>query len=303
VLVAIGILTPIWLPKKALFPPIPASESVALSYSTATQLLISGKYAVYAIALPERAIKLDPENPDYHVALGCAYTDRAAVIYRAFAFRYLIASERSGYTLKLLQWELQWMLGTKTSKPVQPPARSIRLKDDGTEFRTGDYKTIYLLFALGRLANKQFDIAQHVARTNGAIADAHYYHAWSILIFSRMRLTGNNHDLPEDAETNKFRVLNNMPSSGAALTEIRRSLCPVQTSSDYWRSAGDIADESQWDSNSDNGDAMTASKSVCTPYYQTALKLQPNDEALWVNVSVRNWRINRPLSKACMKSA
>jgi len=61
-------------------PALAHPSASASDYAKATKLLVRGKNFEHAITLLQIAVKADPKNADYHLALGCAYTDRAASI-------------------------------------------------------------------------------------------------------------------------------------------------------------------------------------------------------------------------------
>lgn len=55
-----------------------APAAGASDYAQATRLLTAGKEFNEAITLLQSAVRAQPKNPDYHLALGCAYADQAA---------------------------------------------------------------------------------------------------------------------------------------------------------------------------------------------------------------------------------
>jgi hypothetical protein len=295
-LVIAALVGSFWKPQDPpLFPQIPESLSASQSYIAATDLLRQCKYTVYAIALLEHAIKLDPNNPDYHVALGCAYTNRAATLYRALVFQDQMASSRAEFLGDLFHWEIDrfnkdaW--DYDSPRPVEQPFHLLHLKDDGTPYHMTERLAVKLILALNVLTRKQFQIAEQQSGSASKIANVCYYNAWSTLVFSRMRPDGGDNDLRKGSSPKTYDVLTELPSTHVALVEINRSLRLAPNTSDYWQSAGDIADEDEREASDEYGMGGTI-QSQSRPYYLESLNIQPINESLWMNLAMQDWRKN-----------
>ena len=67
-------------------PQIPLKEDAEKRFSEAVKYLKQGKSFEVAMAQLEEAVRQEPGNSKYHLALGCAYADRAASLGYAESF-------------------------------------------------------------------------------------------------------------------------------------------------------------------------------------------------------------------------
>ena len=115
----------------------PIPQTAADFYTEGTNLLTRGKYFAQAVADLEQAVKSEPTNSDYILALGAAYTSRAAVLARAI----LAAKKYEADTVRYKAGKTKWIAAQKNPRspaygypkpePIAPP----RTTDDNRLFK------------------------------------------------------------------------------------------------------------------------------------------------------------------------
>ena len=261
---------------------IPSDESAPASYTEAKTLLVSGKDTPRAIALLQHAMLKDPRCQEYHQALACAYTERAAVIYRALQFRMLADKQSPPFLFRLLVWES----GRAAQRAAGPkPSNRIRLRDDGKPFNLGYDDAANVISDLYGKSGQQLTIAQHEAKTGSDRAEAFYYTAWCKHIFSRMQFSGGVPGEPNSIPA--IRKVKGLCNQNAAVDAINSSLSISPKNALYWQSAGDFALAMSSDDFDDSVDSpLRARSKIC---YRKSLSLDPNNARLWLTLAGENY--------------
>ena len=140
--------------------PASAQSSAGTSdYTRAVRLLTAGKDFNQAITLLQAAVRAEPKNADYHLALGCAYADRAASI--AYA----------------ADW--QYHMSDMMSKPAKPPSWfHAYTKDDRKPLELTDAQAKTKVNDLSSSARKEWQQAMRLCETNRERAYAEYVEGW-----------------------------------------------------------------------------------------------------------------------------
>lgn len=113
-------------------------------FDTGERLLIQGRNFERAITVLREAVRREPKNSDYVLALGCAYASRAATLSRALvaARHFDIYTKRHANAVKIWQAgqgdEKSAVFGIERPKPERAPPRT---RDDNRIFKT-DAKTL-----------------------------------------------------------------------------------------------------------------------------------------------------------------
>ena len=115
----------------------PTPQTAADFYGEGTRLLTRGKFFAQAVSDLEQAVKKEPENSGYVLALGAAYTSRAAVLARAV----LATKKYEADTVRYKAGKAKWLAAQKDPKspaygypklePIAPP----RTQDDNRLFK------------------------------------------------------------------------------------------------------------------------------------------------------------------------
>src|ERR1700737_4135500 len=79
-------------------------RNAARLYSEAITLLDNGRDYENAAKLLQKAVRLEPNNPKCHSALGCAYADRASALSYAYTFRKMLGDVRKSYPKDFAAW-------------------------------------------------------------------------------------------------------------------------------------------------------------------------------------------------------
>ena len=255
---------------------VPAKLSAPQSYSEAVKLLDNGKSTRLAIALLRHAVSLDPSNSHYHEALACAYTARAAFIYRAVNFRMTLASSRNEYPGDYVRWQLGQF--DKSSaiygvpKPVEQPYHEFRLKDDDTLLRSSNTQAESTIIALNRLAETQWKSALMTAHRSSDVAEIHFEHARGLAMFAIL----HSYDYDQSGLNS---ALSSLPTYAEALNEAVSAAKAAPDNAEYWQTAGDLADDN--DLPGDPPPTVPSSRK----YYLKSLNLYPQNEALWLRLA------------------
>jgi hypothetical protein len=272
---------------------VPAKEPANQSYDEATALLNSGKDTYKAIALLKHAIAVDPNIAAYHESLALAYTDKAAFIFRALYFRHALKDARSSYLPTLLSWERDRVSnptpGYTPPRPVEPPFRVVRLKDDCSIFVESDQQAINEIDGLRNASEPQWADALALATADSDRARIHYEHASADLIFV---FCGDGNALIENTfsitseENLRQKDVNRLESAGSELAMATR-LQPQNAV--YLAAAGVLGDYAVvFEPTSPLSSSPLATKKrypASYHYFVQSLRLQPNNAGLWLKLA------------------
>ena len=125
-------------------------------YDRATRHLREGHWYEDAIAQLSEAIRQDPANPSYTLALGCANADRAASLAYAAMYVKFLADAQAQYPQDVKEWEAaredpkDGQYGDP--RPTPPPVLYFNTKDDLRRFRLTPTQTVARVTELGTAA-------------------------------------------------------------------------------------------------------------------------------------------------------
>jgi hypothetical protein len=272
---------------------VPDGGSASQSYGEAMTLLNSGKDTYKAIALLKHSIALAPNIADYHEALASAYTDKAAYVYRALNFRRRMADSRNGYFKKWLSWVMGGMntapAGYPDPRPVEQKHHVYPMKDDGSPFIESDHEAEEQINASEASAETEWGKA--ISLTNAAPDQArlHYEKASACDIFGAIGdYYNNNSEDEQDESVDKVALSKYVESAG----EIAMANRLQPNNAAYWEAAGSIGDDLET-AGRPGGYYSAPPLPSSHRYYLKSLRLQPNNEGLWVKLSdedQENWK-------------
>ena len=160
-------------------------------YRYAVRSLNRGLAFARAIEHLKEAVRLAPENPDYHRALGCACADRFASLRYASLWAGMLANYRESYPGARSEWEREKAKAEKAGKPftveppVVPPAGAIPTRDDDKPFTLDSAALAEQTQRLSVDSLRAFDRAVALAKTPAARAEAHYARGWGLLLMAQ----------------------------------------------------------------------------------------------------------------------
>ena len=274
---------------------IPKTETAAQAYSEAVSLLDAGKSTPRAIALLKYALAREPNNPDFHSALACAYTARAAVLYRALCFQEGIKEARRPYFRRWAQWEVDRFNPNAddfySPRPIDQPTHVIPLKDDGTPFKMSKAHATDAIVSLYLLSEEQWQGAESSAKTAKQSARVHYLHGWSNETLSYFRrdspFYGDMMPYPSSLPSD-FPRFEQFPTNQSALSEFKSAVDLDPTQDIYFESAGDLVYEII-----DSPKILATENSLhpklitrqSTTWYVQALRRNPNNASLCLKLA------------------
>jgi hypothetical protein len=250
-------------------------EPAARSYAKAVTVLSTGGPTNLAIALLKHALTQAPNNPDYHAALASAYTDRAAVIYRAFFYhRFTVIDRREQWT-EQLEWIADRVFSGHIGETMRtlPHYHDLRLKDDGASFHMSDSEAVRAMLSLEDLASAQWNKAYQEAICKAQAADIDYQHACSDWIFYRIGHDINETDMVGVNSLSVVKPLTHRPFGPQAFNEIHSAALAEPNIAMYWVLTAHFI------YGSDTADSDKIGISL-RPFLLKALDIEPNNNAL-----------------------
>jgi hypothetical protein len=258
---------------------VPDKEPAAQCYTEAAALLNSGKDTYKAIALLKHSIAAAPNAAAYHEALGCAYADKAAYVFRALYFRQRMAETRHGFSKTWPFWE-PGSVHKDIFGYTEPRQKYhvYHMKDDGSRFIESNEDAKNEIRSLETDSEAQWAAALRLTQSASDQARVHYEKASVCCVFGAI---GNYHIL--DREGAPDPVASKRYQEGAVEAATANHLAPNNAL--YWEAAGDIADDLVQENPVSSHDMYTRGLPPSHPYYLKALRLQPSNEDLWIRLS------------------
>lgn len=258
----------------------------------ATDHLIAGLWFDRAIAQLQAALKQDPNNSQYHLALGCAEADRAASLSYATSWRGAMDMMQSIYPMEEQMWE-QGQKDPKNfeygqPKPQPPPKYKVWTKDDYRELTLTQAQVSARVDGLAKAAKAEWAQALALCQTPDQKALAEYTQGWGLRLLDKAQtetstpgLAGGMADMfggQKDDDAIKALTAATQDSPDTAL---------------YWQSLGDALYQNPALANLMGMFTQTAAppapktgEMTALDAYQQSLKIQSGNPMLWYRVAL-----------------
>ena len=192
-----------------------AAQGSAL-YRDAVVLLRNGRKYEVCISKLHEAVRQQPTNAEFHLALGCALASRAVSVGDAARQAADYPKKQADYKLACAVWETaqnkpdSFLYGHPRPVPPAQPAT----QDDGKVFDSTPEQTQQIFEEHTKEAIKEWEAAVTAAQTDAQKAQAHFTAGWgkSILRLGRF-------DLPVSEATQKAL------SKSECVKEMKRGYC------------------------------------------------------------------------------
>lgn len=206
-------------------------------YQWATGDLEVGLWYVRAEAQLKAALKQDPDNAQYHLALGCAEADRAASIGYANSWRMASGMMQSIYPAEIDAWEK----GQKdpkspyygTPKPNPAPQFKVWTKDDYRTLILTQEQATASIAALAKSATAEWAQAVSLSKTPDERANAEYVQGWGLRLLEKTQGAGGM-----GAIAGGFMDIMGSPNTNA-IKSFEAATKDEPGSATYWQSLGD----------------------------------------------------------------
>ena len=224
----------------------------------------------------------DPKNRAYHLALGCAYADRAASVGYASMWTATLADDRAQHPQALKDWQKEHPTGKVSERdayfrPTLPPDRVFLTKDDAQPFTLPVPQAAALVGTLSQSAQAEWKRAVALSRTPTERADAEWVQGVGLRLL--VLAAQGRKDAPTDRD-----AVNAL--SAATHDAPQNAVC--------WQSLGDALRPSDRDKS--NAPARAA--------YHKSLDLQPLNAPLWFRLylsQVKWGRDPQPEAEAALR--
>jgi tetratricopeptide (TPR) repeat protein len=256
------------------FPTI-TGESPEACYIEAIKLLDSGKDFDHAIALLRVSVKDSPNNPSYHLALGCAYADRAASVGHAFEYAQRHVQDIALYHDRVKAYHEGAFPASEKPFLVPPPAFSPYTKDDSKPFNLAQDQVVKQMVALGAEAMQEWRDGVQLSSNAGARAHAEYVQGYGLEILSEYQKL----KAPNDQTDAYTTTLQGYPSGSDAIASLQAAVRDAPKDALYWEALGAVQEDA--DFQSPEGIANL----------RKSLAMQPRKSNLWyVFFDSEGWR-------------
>jgi tetratricopeptide (TPR) repeat protein len=266
--------------------PVTPGESAAQCYHDATEHLRKGMWFERAAIQLKEAVRQDTKNPDYHLALGCAYADRAASLGYASGFAAMHEDAVAQYPKDLADWEKAQQDPKNdqyhSAKPLPPPAFTAYTKDDLEIFTLTTPEVVARVSELAKQAQAEWKLGISLEKDDKGRANAEYIQGWGLDILTTYKVVGGGMLETSDAQD----AVPGMPSQDDVVKAFEAVTKDDPMQAIYWQSLGDILGppqantESADDSSGDQSDNATNSTRSMEAY-RHALSLDPKNALLW----------------------
>jgi hypothetical protein len=260
--------------------PIPKD---APTFREAARLIESGRNYDSAADGLQGLIAEHPGNTKYHLALGCAYADRAASLAHALTWRQMLAEMTAQYPKDLADWKAAQSNpkaeGYGNLMPAAPAQRVFTTKDDGKPLTASDEQIVKSINRLNAGAQQEWAQAIRLSRTRTARAEAEYTMGWGRRLLHRAeRAFGGDPiikglSLPKDSSQEEF--------AAAVKDDPQRA--------DYWQSLGDtlsaIDERALLRSIGIVSKAPAGDGTEKAEAYRKSLALQPHNAGVWLQLA------------------
>ena len=165
--------------------PTPPSTPAPELYQIAVKNLNDGHWFESAIGDLTEAVRQEPQNSDYHLALGCAEVDRAgSLAYAAFMTDQLLNDQAQyvkDYDAWLADQKDPKAEGYGSPAPVPPPfGLHFQTKDDLTHLKLTGRQALARVVELGTAAQAEWAQAVKLAKTPQERAQAENVQGWGL---------------------------------------------------------------------------------------------------------------------------
>ncbi len=196
-----------------------------------------------AILELREAVKQEPENRTYQIALGCAFAGRAASLGNAASYVNMFARDQGKFKQRLAAWETaQKDRSSSLYRKPRPLPPVLRTKDDKKPFTLTSDEAAKRFTPLALAAVAAWDKSLTLAKTDDERAEAQWYRGWGIRLlhgFGKWFGVNKIKDVPVLAQATKaFETANELAPNDAR----------------YWQSLGDDV----LDYDCDRGAALSA---------------------------------------------
>jgi tetratricopeptide (TPR) repeat protein len=264
--------------------PVPAAakasrsqkDEAAAAYLAGVSLVYRGKRLEEAAQKLGEAVRLEPQNGEYRLALGCALVRRAAVLRWAYDSTLLYEKQKASYPQRRAAWE-KGQTDPKSvrygANPPLPPSRPTTV-DDGKLFTLTPAQAKEAANDLVRRALKEWDASLAIASADAERANRQYVRGWGMLV--AWRIAREFVENPAGSPTFGQRVpwLDPKLVSGQQIIDaFQDALAAAPNNAKYWQSLGDA-----YMSNVAPG---AGSREKAFAAYEKALTLDRRNAKLW----------------------
>jgi tetratricopeptide (TPR) repeat protein len=238
-------------------PPKPTAPEL---YKRAVAHLNAGREFEAAIADLTQAVKQDPRNSDYHLALGCAEVDRAGSLTYASWMRDFSQEAKKQYQKDLADWQTEPHDDPRPVTPLSVPR--IPTKDDGQPLLLTKTQATARGTTLEQAAQSEWRQAVSLAKTRQARARAENVQGWGMQYERKMQgaVVGFAHPSP------------GVPEAMAVVSAFQASTKDGPADADAWEGLGNAYPYREYEDRHYAPEIIRA--------WQRALVLAPHNTAL-----------------------
>ncbi len=236
----------------------PPGESAADYYGYATGHLKSGKWFERAAGQLKEAIRREPDNYRYHLALGCAYASRAASLSYAAAFTQTLTAYNKEYSQILADWKKAQKdpeddeYGDPRPEPI--PKMIFRTKDDQKPFQMTKAQASRRVEELRTAAAAAWEKAAVLAQTDTERAEVHNVRGWGLWLLRRF-----------EEPFFPSQPTESLAAPKETLTALTAATDLAPGSAVYWQALGDALPD----------------REKATAAYRRSLQIQKRNAPLW----------------------
>ena len=267
----------------------PPAQTAASDYGAGVYLVYRGRRLETAIQKLGEAVRKEPSNPTYHLALGCALLRRATVLHDAAASASNYVREKAAYPARFAVWEKAQQdpksLLNGAAPPLIPTPPTTR--DDDKPFTLTLAQARERSDDLCRRARTEWDAAVAKADTDAERANTQYVRGWGMILLLRIKTvyhyepagsTEYGHSIP-------WLEKSLVPNHAQIADAFQAALAVEPNNALYWQSLGDAyvldVGPQEWSPN----EAAAA--------YTKALALNRRNPTLWWQL----YRIEEDIAK------
>jgi len=244
-------------------------ERHAELYNQAVKLLESGRNYVIAASMLRRAIKADPNNSDYHIALACADADRASSLEYANSYQQMLNSEIKSYPQDLADWR-KAQLDPKADdygypEPKLPKHRVFATKDDGLPLTLSDSEVKKQVRLLALSAEKEWRLGIRFSSSRKSRGAAENSYAWGLRLLRNFEEDSFDSSLPNMSDSRITQAFH-------------QATIDDPNNASYWEFYGYyIGNKSGLPDQAADRDMSAA--------YRHSLAIDPNNPGLWMGLA------------------
>ena len=172
-------------------PTISLDLSAAQHYEAATRNLRAGRSFERAAEQLREAVRQEPHNYRYPLALGCAYASRAASLAYAAEFARRLADDQQTYPQRLAEWQKAQQkpddyLAT-FPRPEPPAPFALYTRDDNRPFSMTPDQVQAAFDARSKDGAAAWEKAVSLTKTDQERAEAQYVRGWGLIVLEMYR--------------------------------------------------------------------------------------------------------------------